>query len=176
MKQRKVAPAKDKPQRPHSRRQSPSIGIKRVYDEPARDDGVRILIDRLWPRGVSKAALKLDAWPRALAPSTELRKWYGHDPKLFAEFRRRYRKELAGEKEELGVLRAMIRGPQSDAAHGDARARPESRGCPARVTGKGLSRLRRISCAPAPRPFQAPGAFSPRCRGASGPCRSSCRE
>jgi uncharacterized protein YeaO (DUF488 family) len=110
MKQRKVAPAKDKPQRPHSRRQSPSIGIKRVYDEPARDDGVRILIDRLWPRGVSKAALKLDAWPRALAPSTELRKWYGHDPKLFAEFRRRYRKELAGEKEELGALRAMIGG------------------------------------------------------------------
>jgi uncharacterized protein YeaO (DUF488 family) len=86
------------------------IGIKRVYDKAARDDGVRILIDRLWPRGLSKAELKLDAWPRALSPSTELRKWYGHDPKLFAEFRRRYRKELAGQKEELGALRAMIKG------------------------------------------------------------------
>jgi uncharacterized protein YeaO (DUF488 family) len=86
------------------------IGIKRVYDKAARDDGVRILIDRLWPRGLSKAELKLDAWPRVLAPSTELRKWYGHDPKLFAEFRRRYRKELAGQKEELANLRAMIKG------------------------------------------------------------------
>jgi uncharacterized protein YeaO (DUF488 family) len=87
-----------------------SIGIKRVYDKVARDDGVRILIDRLWPRGLSKAELKLDAWSRALAPSTELRKWYGHDPKLFVEFRRRYRKELAGQKEELANLRAMIKG------------------------------------------------------------------
>ena len=88
----------------------PPIGIKRVYDKTAADDGVRILIDRLWPRGLSKAELKLDAWPRALSPSTELRKWYGHDPKLFAEFRRRYRKELTGEKEELDALRAMIKG------------------------------------------------------------------
>jgi uncharacterized protein YeaO (DUF488 family) len=95
---------------PRSRKQSSSLAIKRVYDDPARDDGLRILIDRLWPRGLSKAALKLDAWPRALAPSTELRKWYGHDPKLFAEFRRRYRKELAGQKEELAALRTMIKG------------------------------------------------------------------
>ena len=71
---------------------------------------MRILIDRLWPRGLSKAELKLDAWPRALSPSNELRKWYDHDPKLFAEFRRRYRKELAGQKEALGELRAMIKG------------------------------------------------------------------
>jgi uncharacterized protein YeaO (DUF488 family) len=89
---------------------SSPIGIKRVYDKAAGDDGVRILIDRLWPRGLSKANLRLDAWPRALSPSTELRKWYGHDPKLFAEFRRRYRKELAGQKEELGALRTMIKG------------------------------------------------------------------
>src|ERR1700685_1385538 len=86
------------------------IGIKRVYDKAARDDGLRILVDRLWARGLSKAKLKLDAWTRALPPSTELRKWYGHDPKLFAEFRRRYRKELAGQKEALGELRAMIKG------------------------------------------------------------------
>jgi uncharacterized protein YeaO (DUF488 family) len=110
MKQRKAAPGTDKSQRPRSRGQSASIGIKRVYDKSARDDGVRILIDRLWPRGLSKAELKLDAWPRPLAPSTELRKWYGHDPNLFAEFRRRYLKELAGQKEELGALRAMISG------------------------------------------------------------------
>jgi uncharacterized protein YeaO (DUF488 family) len=92
------------------RRQSPSIGIKRAYDPPAPADGLRILIDRLWPRGISKAALKLDAWPRALSPSTALRKWYGHDPALFAEFRRRYRAELAKEKDELANLRAMIKG------------------------------------------------------------------
>jgi uncharacterized protein YeaO (DUF488 family) len=73
-------------------------------------DGVRILIDRLWPRGVSKTKLKLDAWPRELAPSTELRKWYGHDPARFAEFRRRYKAELAERPEQLSVLRAMVKG------------------------------------------------------------------
>lgn len=110
MKQVKAAPGRDKSRPPRSRGQSASIGIKRVYDEPADDDGVRILIDRLSPRGLSTAELKLDAWPRPLSPSNELRKWYGHDPKLFAEFRRRYRKELAGQKEELAKLRAMING------------------------------------------------------------------
>jgi uncharacterized protein YeaO (DUF488 family) len=73
-------------------------------------DGVRILIDRLWPRGVSKTKLKLDAWPRELAPSTELRKWYGHDPARFAEFRRRYKAELAERPEQLSALRAMVKG------------------------------------------------------------------
>jgi uncharacterized protein YeaO (DUF488 family) len=92
------------------RRQPPPIAIKRAYDKPAADDGVRILIDRLWPRGLSKATLKIDAWPRALSPSTELRKWYGHDPQLFAEFERRYRGELAAHEDELAALRGMIRG------------------------------------------------------------------
>jgi uncharacterized protein YeaO (DUF488 family) len=110
MKRRKSAAKK--PSAPAKRRQkrSTSIAIKRVYDAPARDDGLRILIDRLWPRGLSKASLKLDAWPRELSPSNELRKWYGHDPKLFAEFRRRYREELAGEKDALAALRTMIKG------------------------------------------------------------------
>jgi uncharacterized protein YeaO (DUF488 family) len=109
MKRAKAARGAEK--RPARRRQpSSSIAVKRVYDEPARDDGVRVLIDRLWPRGLSKAELKLDAWPRALSPSNELRKWYGHDPKLFAEFRRRYREELAEQKEELAKLRTMIKG------------------------------------------------------------------
>jgi uncharacterized protein YeaO (DUF488 family) len=93
-----------------SRTARTSIGIKRVYDDLAPADGLRILIDRLWPRGVSKAVLKLDAWPRTLAPSNELRIWYGHDPARFAEFRRRYRKELASHREELDALRATIKG------------------------------------------------------------------
>jgi uncharacterized protein YeaO (DUF488 family) len=89
---------------------SSSIAIKRAYDNPTPQDGVRILIDRLWPRGVSKTKLKLDAWPRELAPSTGLRKWYGHDPARFAEFRRRYKAELAERPEQLSVLRAMVKG------------------------------------------------------------------
>ncbi len=86
------------------------LGIKRAYDKPSVDDGVRILVDRLWPRGMTKAALQIDAWPRALAPSTALRKWYGHDPQRFAEFRRRYRSELAAHEDELTALRASIKG------------------------------------------------------------------
>jgi uncharacterized protein YeaO (DUF488 family) len=86
------------------------IRIKRVYETASSGDGVRILIDRLWPRGMSKAALKYDAWPRQLAPSNDLRKWYGHDPRRFAEFRRRYRDELASHRKEIAALRAMIRG------------------------------------------------------------------
>jgi uncharacterized protein YeaO (DUF488 family) len=92
------------------RRARSEIAVKRVYDPSEASDGVRILIDRLWPRGLSKAALKLDAWPRELSPSTELRKWYGHDPKRFAEFRRRYLDELTAHKEDLGALRGMIKG------------------------------------------------------------------
>ena len=86
----------------------PSIAIKRAYDKPGPGDGLRILIDRLWPRGVSKA--KLDAWPRDLTPSTGLRKWYGHEPTRFAEFRRRYKAELAKHREQLEALRAMVKG------------------------------------------------------------------
>jgi uncharacterized protein YeaO (DUF488 family) len=86
------------------------LTIKRAYEAPSAGDGVRIPIDRLWPRGIAKAALKLDAWPRALTPSTALRKWYGHDPQRFAEFRRRYRDELAACPDKLAALRAMSRG------------------------------------------------------------------
>ncbi len=99
-------PSKTASTKPRSR--SGSIAIKRAYDPPAVKDGLRILIDRLWPRGVSKAKLKLDAWPRALSPSTPLRKWYGHDPQRFAEFRRRYRAELSEHKDELAALRSWI--------------------------------------------------------------------
>lgn len=74
----------------------PDIRIKRIYDEPASTDGYRILVDRIWPRGVSKADAHLDEWLADVAPSTELRKWFGHDPDLFAEFAERYRAELEG--------------------------------------------------------------------------------
>jgi uncharacterized protein YeaO (DUF488 family) len=86
------------------------IAIKRVYDEALAADGLRIVVDRLWPRGLSKAALTFDAWPRELAPSNELRKWYRHDAKRFAEFDRRYRAELAAHADQLAALRAMIKG------------------------------------------------------------------
>jgi len=89
------------------------IGVKRAYDTPSAADGLRILIDRLWPRGIAKAALKHDAWPRALTPSNALRKWYGHDPQRFAEFRRRYREELAAHQDELAALRAMTKGKKA---------------------------------------------------------------
>ncbi len=92
-----------------AKRGSP-IAIKRAYDKPSPQDGVRILIDRLWPRGVSKVRLKIAAWPRELAPSTGLRKWYGHEPARFAEFRRRYRAELASHRDELEALRTMVKG------------------------------------------------------------------
>ena len=66
------------------------IKIKRVYDAPTPDDGIRILVDRLWPRGLSKEKAKVDLWLKEIAPSNELRKWYAHDPKKWAEFRKRY--------------------------------------------------------------------------------------
>jgi uncharacterized protein YeaO (DUF488 family) len=86
------------------------ILIKRVYEPASTKDGVRILVDRLWPRGMSKASLKYAMWPKELAPSNELRKWYGHDPKRFAEFRRRYRQELAPHRDELAALRGKLKG------------------------------------------------------------------
>jgi uncharacterized protein YeaO (DUF488 family) len=86
------------------------IRVKRAYDPAERDDGVRILIDRLWPRGISKTALKLDAWPKQLSPSNELRKWYQHDPDKFDEFRRRYMAELKPQADALDELRETVRG------------------------------------------------------------------
>jgi uncharacterized protein YeaO (DUF488 family) len=91
-------------------RSGAAVGIKRAYEKPATGDGIRILIDRLWPRGVTKAKLAVDLWPRDLAPTTELRKWYGHQPSRFGEFRRRYRRELAAHRERLDALRDLIKG------------------------------------------------------------------
>ncbi|MGW1023447.1 DUF488 domain-containing protein [Streptomyces sp. NPDC002577] len=75
-------------------RKSPAVRMRRVYDPVEADDGTRVLVDRLWPRGLSKDAARLDAWLREVAPSDELRKWYGHDPGLHEEFVERYRAEL----------------------------------------------------------------------------------
>lgn len=71
------------------------IAIKRVYEPAADEDGYRVLVERLWPRGVSKAKARLDAWEKAIAPSDDLRRWYGHDPEKWAEFQSRYERELA---------------------------------------------------------------------------------
>lgn len=81
------------------------IKIKRIY-EPAGDDGFRILVDRLWPRGISRDEIKLNLWLKDVAPSTELRKWFSHDAKKWAEFRKRYKKELMQEKEPIERLKA----------------------------------------------------------------------
>jgi uncharacterized protein YeaO (DUF488 family) len=70
------------------------LKLKRAYDPPAREDGRRFLVERLWPRGVKKSALRLDAWLKDVAPSTELRKWFSHDPRKWLEFQKRYRSEL----------------------------------------------------------------------------------
>ena len=83
------------------------LRLKRAYAPAAPSDGVRILVDRLWPRGVSKDRAALDDWMKDLAPSTELRQWFGHDPARWAEFQRRYRAELAAQPAALERLRAL---------------------------------------------------------------------
>ena len=74
---------------------SSNVRLQRAYEDPGPDDGYRVLVDRVWPRGRTKAELRLDAWARDLGPSTELRKWFGHDPAKWAEFQARYHGELA---------------------------------------------------------------------------------
>ena len=81
------------------------VEIKRVYEEPRPADGTRILVDRLWPRGLSKERARVDLWLKDIAPSTELRKWFGHDPSKWTEFQARYRQELKSEAELLDVLK-----------------------------------------------------------------------
>jgi uncharacterized protein YeaO (DUF488 family) len=85
------------------------VRLKRAYEEPEATDGYRVLIDRLWPRGVSKEDAHLDEWARELAPSADLRKWFGHDPERFDEFRRRYAGELAAQEVKLAELRGRAR-------------------------------------------------------------------
>jgi uncharacterized protein YeaO (DUF488 family) len=104
-----------------------NVRLKRAYAPAAADDGARILVDRLWPRGVTRADAKLDEWMKDLAPSAALRTWFGHDPGRWAEFRRRYRAELKSASERLSELRRRARnGPVTlvysakDEEHNDA--------------------------------------------------------
>jgi uncharacterized protein YeaO (DUF488 family) len=85
----------------------PDIRIKRVYDPPDQDDGMRVLVDRLWPRGLRKEKAAVTLWLKEIAPSTELRKWFGHDPARWTEFGRRYRAELAHHDEAVAHLAAL---------------------------------------------------------------------
>ena len=83
---------------------SGSLRVKRVHEPPSGEDGFRVLVDRLWPRGVTKAGAAVDLWLKDVAPSTELRKWFSHDPAKWAEFRRRYREELRRQSEAVALL------------------------------------------------------------------------
>jgi uncharacterized protein YeaO (DUF488 family) len=85
------------------------VRLKRAYERPAAADGYRVLIDRIWPRGVTREEAHLDEWARELAPSGELRRWFGHDPARFEEFRRRYNEELGAQQGKLRALRRHAR-------------------------------------------------------------------
>jgi uncharacterized protein YeaO (DUF488 family) len=86
-----------------------NIKLKRAYDKPMAKDGTRVLIDRLWPRGLSKADARIDRWIKDIAPSTALRKWFGHDPARWQEFRRRYTAEVHVHSDLLSELRRLAR-------------------------------------------------------------------
>lgn len=110
-----------------SRISAENVRLKRAYEPAEAADGVRILVDRLWPRGVSKEDARIDEWIRDIAPSTELRTWFGHDPVRWVEFQRRYRDEIRAHPDRLVQLRDLARkGPMTlvyaarDEAHNDA--------------------------------------------------------
>ena len=103
------------------------LRLTRAYEPAGPSDGYRVLIDRLWPRGVSRERAKLDEWERELSPSTELRRWFGHQPSRFEEFRRRYIEELRGQRSRLTELRRRARNgtltlvySAGDTEHNDA--------------------------------------------------------
>ena len=103
------------------------ISLKRAYEPPASDDGIRILIDRLWPRGVKKSGAAIDEWMKEIAPSTKLRKWFSHDPERWQEFRRRYQTEIRHHPDEFNRLRTLAQRGRitlvfsaHDEAHNDA--------------------------------------------------------
>jgi uncharacterized protein YeaO (DUF488 family) len=87
----------------------PDIKVKRIYDPPDGKDGARVLVDRLWPRGLSKDRAKLKLWLKEIAPSDDLRRWFGHDPARFAEFSRRYRAELSANKDAVSRMEDLTK-------------------------------------------------------------------
>lgn len=108
------------------------IAVKRIYDDPARNDGQRVLVDRVWPRGMTKEQAKVDYWARDVAPSSALRKWFGHDPARWEEFKRRYFAELddnpaavAALKEQMGTGRATLLFGSREERFNNARALKE---------------------------------------------------
>ena len=130
---------------------STRVWIRRAYEPPTRNDGYRVLVDRLWPRGISKTEAALDEWVHEVAPSDELRRWFGHDPRRLDEFQRRYRDELAGHAAEVTRLVARARRRRltlvfgaRDTAHNNAVVLRE-------VIEEQLSRGRRGGAARAPR-------------------------
>jgi uncharacterized protein YeaO (DUF488 family) len=135
------------------------IRLKRAYEPAAPADGHRVLIDRLWPRGVSRADAALDAWEKDLAPSAELRQWFGHAPERYEEFRRRYIEELRGRRPQLAALRRVARaGPLTlvyaahDSEHNDAVVLAEvlARGLPAPSRAAATGKRRAAGDAGAP--------------------------
>jgi uncharacterized protein YeaO (DUF488 family) len=93
------------------------VRVKRVYEPAGGDDGCRVLVDRLWPRGISKERARLDSWERELAPSAELRMWFGHDAARFEEFRRRYVEELRDQRPRIAALRRRARSGRLTLVH-----------------------------------------------------------
>ena len=119
---------------------APNIRVKRIYDAPDAKDGARVLVDRLWPRGARKDSAELALWLKDIAPSDELRRWFGHDPARFAEFSRRYRAELSANKDAVGRIEDLVKaGPVTllyaahDEEHNNARVLAEY--LKARATG-----------------------------------------
>lgn len=90
------------------------IRLKRAYEAPKKEDGYRVLIDRLWPRGKKKEEEKIDEWPKELAPSTELRKWFNHDPEKFKEFKEKYQKELFANEEAQEILKSLAEKSETE--------------------------------------------------------------
>jgi uncharacterized protein YeaO (DUF488 family) len=86
-----------------------NIQIKRVYEKPGKEDGKRILVDRLWPRGLTKEKASIDLWLKEIAPSTELRKWFGHDPEKWREFQKRYHQELKNNESQVSILKEQVK-------------------------------------------------------------------
>lgn len=105
-----------------------AIRIKRIYDSAAAEDGVRILVDRLWPRGLKREAARIDLWLKEVAPSEQLRRWFNHDPRRWAEFQSRYRAELASNARSMQSLTELLAGKKpvtllfaaKDAEHNNA--------------------------------------------------------
>ena len=109
-----------------------AIKVKRVYDKPAKSDGHRVLVDRIWPRGLTKSELRIDEWLKEIAPSTGLRKWFKHDPAKWNQFKKKYAAELKEHREEVGKLARRSRKQSvtllfgaKDTAHNNALALKE---------------------------------------------------